>query len=208
MAFDLGAWSSIDSNFINNSSRKSPIPSTLICAGLSCPLLSHSWKILDCLGGLRAHTQSHHNGFYWHTQPSLLLPTAIFHCSVRECLCRGLTYSFLSRFICTVMSQTWTLPFLIDSVGFVMYKPTQSGLWELSSCSMYSQSFLDHGSLCRVWVFPSWRGFCCSQTAWPRCTWHFTSEWNEISKMKQDSWFFGGFFFGRGEEKPNYVVLM
>lgn len=149
MAFDLGAWSSKDSNFIKNSSRKSPTPSTLICAVLSCPLLSHSWKILHCLRGLGAHTQSHYNWFYWHSQPSLLLPIAIFHHSVMDCLCRGLKYSFLWRFICTVMSQTWTLPFLIHSVGFVVYKPTQSGLWELSFSSTYSQRFLDDGSLCR-----------------------------------------------------------
>lgn len=189
MAFDLGAWSSRDSNFIKNSSRKSPIPSALICAVLSCPLLSHSWKILDCLRGLGAHTQSHYNGFYWHTQPSLLLPIAIFHRSVMECLCTGLKYSFLWRFICTVMSQTWTLPFLIHSVGFVVYKPIQSGLWELSSSSMYCQSFLDHGSLCRGCEFCFLKSFLLF-LARMYMAFYIWVKW-KMSKMKQDS-FVGG----------------
>lgn len=192
MAFDLGAWSSIDSNFINNSSRKSPIPSTLICAVLSCPLPSHSWKILDCLQCLGAHTQSHYSGFYWHTQPSLLLPIAIFHHSVMEYLGRGLKYSFLWRFVCSVMSQTWTLPFLIDSVRIVVYKPTQSGLWEISSSSMYSQSFLDHRSLCRGCDLCFLKGFllfiaCLTQMYMAFYIW---VKWN--SKMKQDCFVGGG----------------
>lgn len=200
MAFDLGAWSSTDSNFINNSSRKSPIPSTLICAVLSCLLLSHSWKTLDCLWGLGAHTQTHYNGFYWHTQPSLLLPIAIFHCSVMECLCRGLKYSFLWRFLCTVMSQTCTLPFLIGSVGFVVYKPTQSGLWELSSSSMYSQSFLDHGSVwkwCKFCFLKSFLFFiaCLAQMYMAFYIW---VKWNVQDETRQ--------FYGR--RKNPTVVLM
>lgn len=86
-------------------------------------------------------------------------------------------------------------------MGFAVYKPTQSGLWEISSGSVDSQSFLEHGSLCGGCEFCSLKVFFVVVHYLLSPDSHGILHPSEIkcpNWNKAVSW----------REKPNYVVLI